>query len=178
MLRFSASVAAIACLVAGAMADPQAEADLVRLPGQGELRAPAAISGEPRQRLVPGGGLFLSFDRDGDGVITQGEVRIGIVDAFAAADANGNGALAALEQQAWAASLPTRDESLANPVRFDPNLDRNVSPEEFAQVILGLAEGYGDPQTGDIHLEDLKAPESAPERIRSEPPELAARNGF
>ena len=32
-----------------------------------------------------------------------------------------------LEQQAWARSLPTRDNSLANPVRFDPNLDRRTA---------------------------------------------------
>lgn len=177
MLRFCASLALVTAFSSFALADTQADTDLVRLPGQGELRMPTA-GGEPRERLVPGGGLFLSFDTNRDGVITRQEIDRGIVEAFAAADANGNGTLAALEQQAWADSLPTRDESLANPVRFDPNLDRAVSPEEFALVITGLADGYGDPETGIILLEDLKADERAPERVRGERSELAARNGF
>lgn len=129
--------------------------DLVRLPGTGELKQ--APDGErQRERLVPGGGLFLSFDRDGDGLVTAEERRQGIATAFAAADADGNGSLTALEQQAWAASLPTRDESLANPARFDPNLDRRVSREEFAGVITAIASAYADASNGQIRVADLK----------------------
>ena len=166
--------------VAGiAAADEPQETDVVRLPGQGELRAPLA-AGEDRQRLVPGGGLLLSFDSDGDGLITDLEIETGTLDAFNNADANGNGSLTALEQQAWADRLPTRDESLANPVRFDPNLDRSVSPDEFNLVITSLADGYRNSETGELRVEDLK---TTVRPVESERPatlrELAARrNGL
>ncbi|MFN3293565.1 MAG: isoaspartyl peptidase/L-asparaginase, partial [Gemmobacter sp.] len=42
------------------------------------------------------------------------------------------------------ASFPVRDDTLANPVRFDPNLDRIVTYEEFYTVILQLAAPYQD----------------------------------
>ena len=163
MFRIALAAAVVTSLASAAAAQTQAESDVVRLPGQGELKLPTEAEGI-LQRLVPGGGLILSFDTDRDGVITPDEVATGIDHAFNEADANGNGSLTALEQQDWANSLPTRDESLANPVRFDPNLDRTVSLEEFTQVISNLAAGYADPDTGRIDVEDLHddTPREAP----------------
>lgn len=177
MLRSALSLALLVSVAGAASADTQSESDVVRLPGQGELRVPNR-AGEPRERLVPGGGLILSFDADGNGTVTQAEVNAGIVAAFEAADANDSGTLSALEQQAWAGSLPTRDESLANPVRFDPNLDRAVSPEEFAMVIQGLADSYSSPDTGEITLENLKTTERPEQVERPNRTDIIARNGF
>ena len=179
MVRPAALFALIVTVAGVAAADEPPETDVVRLPGQGEMRAPPN-AGENRQRLVPGGGLLLSFDIDDDGLITDSEIETGIVEAFGDADANGNGSLTALEQQAWAASLPTRDESLANPVRFDPNLDRSVSPDEFSQVITSLADGYRNSDSGELRVEDLR---TTVRPVENERPaslrELAARrNGL
>lgn len=138
--------------------------DIVRLPGQQaaarpeKMALPGSQPGDKPKRLVSGGVLIVSFDTDGDGVITQEELRAGISAAFAQADANGDGQISALEQQAWAASLPVRDDTLANPVRFDPNLDRIVTYEEFYTVILQLAATYQD-GAGNIAVAGLTAPD-------------------
>jgi len=130
-----------AMLVVGLGGEAQV-ADIVRLPGSGEVKSPSPD--EPRARVVPGGGLFMSFDMNGDGEVGAGELQQGIEAAFKSADTNGNHALTALEQQAWAAQLPTRDTTLANPVRFDPNLDGRVTMEEFRREIMQLASDYSE----------------------------------
>ena len=86
--------------------------------------------------------------------------------AFSSADKNADGYLTALEQQDWAASLPTRDDSLANPFRFDPNLDRRVDLDEFTLVINNLGLDYADEASGDIIVADLKAPDVRRDRRR------------
>ncbi|PKP83197.1 MAG: hypothetical protein CVT79_02695 [Alphaproteobacteria bacterium HGW-Alphaproteobacteria-18] len=121
------------------------------------MSLPGGKGGKP-ERLVPGGVLIVSFDANGDGIITQEELREGIAAAFALADANGDGELTALEQQAWAANMPVRDDTLANPVRFDPNLDRIVTYEEFYTVVLQLAASYQD-ASGNVSVASLAAPE-------------------
>jgi hypothetical protein len=144
------------------------DSDLVRLPSQGLVKEtpqrPGTLAGEnvpaPRpdapKRLVASGGLLMSFDTDSDGVITVAEREAGILAAFESADADKNGALTAFEQQAWAESLPTHDDSLANPVRFDPNLDRRVSFEEFRAVIRSVAEDYASTGDGSVLVSDLE----------------------
>lgn len=145
----------------GVSARAQNADEIVRLPTPGEVKPDAPFKDNRPKRLVPGGGLFLSFDANADGRISQAELDAGIADAFTNADANGDNALTALEQQAWATSLPTHDDSLANPVRFDPNLDRMVSVSEFSSVITDLAVTYAEP-SGDILVASLKAPDRRP----------------
>ena len=134
------------------------EDEILRLPGQGEVRSPQLRERAKADRLKPGAGLFLTFDSNEDGRISQFEIDAGIPLAFRIADRNEDGFLTALEQQDWAASLPTRDDSLANPFRFDPNLDRRVDLDEFTTVIVNLGTDYADETTGDILVADLKAP--------------------
>lgn len=131
---------------------------VVRLPGSGEVKSEKTRSKLQADRLKPGGGLLASFDTDEDGRISGTELRAGIELAFFEADQNGDGVLTALEQQAWARDLPTRDDSLANPVRFDPNLDRRVSFAEFSAVISNLAGDYTEEEHSELHLASLKAP--------------------
>ncbi len=127
MIR-SLSLAALtaACLTVSAHAQSADEDELVRLPGQGEVRDASLRERAKADRLKPGAGLFITFDADNDGRISRAEMDAGIPAAFTRADNNEDGFLTALEQQDWARSLPTRDDSLANPFRFDPNLDRRV----------------------------------------------------
>lgn len=163
---------AIACILAASAAAPalaQVDDDeIVRLPGQGFTKPEARTPRGTPERLVPGGGLFLSFDSNGDGRITRDELLAGTAAAFVTADTNGDGYLSAFEQISWAESLPTRDDTLANPVRFDPNLDRKVSPDEFQTVIIELAAHYVESEGEDIVIADLKAPK--PKQVRDEWP--------
>lgn len=135
-----------------------ADEELVRLPGKGELRTPEQAATDRPVMLKPGSGLFMTFDSDTNGAISAMEIEAGIPVAFRRADRNGDGYLTALEQRAWADSLPTRDDSLANPVRFDPNLDRRVSLEEFNQVINSLAHDFRKEGAVEILLVNLRAP--------------------
>lgn len=174
------SVLLLAALPASAQAEGEGD-ELVRLPGQGLVK-PDGLPPQLRlERLVPGGGLFASFDTDGDGRISPRELSEGTRAAFKAADANGDGQLVALEQIDWAESLPTRDDTLANPVRFDPNLDRIVTFEEFSAVIAQLAASYQDAD-GSIDIARLSAPEPRPERgdrrdVGSGPPPPRGHSG-
>jgi hypothetical protein len=47
--------------------------------------------------------------------------------------------------------------SLANPARFDPNLDRSVRIDEFTEVIVDFAAIYADKVTGEISVMALKS---------------------
>lgn len=158
MIR-SAALAALAtiCLTAPALAQVD-EDELLRLPGQGEVRDEALRQQTRADRLKPGAGLFITFDLNSDGRVSRTEIDAGIPAAFQDADNNQDGHLTALEQQDWAQGLPTRDDSLANPFRFDPNLDRRVDLDEFTLVINNLGIDYADEISGDIIIADLRAP--------------------
>ena len=153
-LAQSVSASEAAGLVDSDAQDAADADDIVRLPGQGRLKPDAPHGRHASGRLVPGGGLIVSFDANDDGHVTPDELRTGAVAAFTAADANADGSLSALEQQ----DLPTRDDTLANPVRFDPNLDRIVSVTEFVAVVAQLTLDHADPD-GNIYLSKLAAPE-------------------
>lgn len=172
MIR-SLSIAALVsvCLALPVQADTQ-EDEILRLPGQGEVLDDAIRETTKADRLKPGAGLFLTFDTDGNGIISSDEINLGIPAAFERADANGDGYLTALEQQDWAKGLPTRDDSLANPFRFDPNLDRRVDLGEFTSVIVNLGRDYADETSGEIFVSDLKAPRTKPEARRDDIDEL------
>ena len=158
----SSSASASAALPAAAQAEGDGD-DIVRLPGQGLVKPDGLPPQLKYARLVPGGGLIASFDTNSDGTVSALELKDGIRAAFEVADANGDGQLVALEQIDWAESLPTRDDTLANPVRFDPNLDRVVTFEEFAAVINQLAGNYQDAD-GAIEISKLSAPEPKADR--------------
>jgi hypothetical protein len=157
-LAQSVSATETAGLVESDIQDTGDADDIVRLPGQGRLKPDAPHGRHASGRLVPGGGLIVSFDANDDGHVTPNELRTGAVAAFTVADANADGTLSGLEQQDWANSLPARDDTLANPVRFDPNLDRIVSVTEFVAVIAQLAVDHAD-SDGNIYLAKLAAPE-------------------
>lgn len=150
--------------------------DLVRLPGQsypGPGQRKARANAHAPDRLVAGGGLMISFDTDLDGKITPTELANGINAAFLEADSNGDGYLSPLEQLSWAENQPTRDDTLGNPARFDPNLDRRASFDEFDTVLTSLAADYAS-ESGIIHVADLKAPKPNKREetrfVRNDPP--------
>ena len=148
-------VSAILLSLLSAPAFAEDEDDLVRLPGQGQVKTDK-VKEVGAERLAPGGGLMTTFDADGDGRVSAAELENGIRDAFKAADSNEDGELTPLEQQDWASNLPTRDESLLNPARFDPNLDRIVSLGEFGNVVRSMAAGYTEEGSDEVVLASLK----------------------
>ena len=133
--------------------------ELVLLPGQGETKDETRRPARTPKRLVPGGGLLMSFDLNKDGSVSGAEITTGAALAYARADANNDGNLTALEQQDWAETLPTRDETLSNPSRFDPNLDRSVTREEFVSVVEQIAAAYIKDGDGALTVAELAAPE-------------------
>ena len=151
-MRLAALILTAACLTTPSYAQDD---DIVRLPGQGEVKKDR-VAEVGAHRLAPGGGLMTSFDTDGNGRVSQAELNEGIAKAFETADANADGELTPLEQQDWASLLPTRDESLFNPARFDPNLDRIVSLDEFSAVIHTMADGYSEEGSSEVVLASLK----------------------
>ena len=155
---------AIAQEVEAVEASASVDDELVRLPGSGEVKSDRARQKLRADKLKAGGGLLASFDKDEDGRISKAELKNGIDAAFTAADTDGDGQLTAFEQQDWAASLPTRDNSLANPVRFDPNLDRRVSLAEFSAVITNLWSDYREEGDTVLRVASLKAPEDKKDR--------------
>lgn len=173
-------------------AEPPADDPIVRLPPRGELKelGPGPRGGRQgerdaprRTRIVPGGGLLMSFDTDADGTVSEPELDAGIIEQFAAADANDDDRLTPLEQIDWADGLPTRDDTLANSVRFDPNLDRVVTPEEFDAVIRQLAAAYADEEAGTLLVAGLVVTEEERPEPRlagpfEGPPRGAGRGGM
>ena len=130
---------------------------LVRLPGTGEVKSEITREKLQADKLKPGGGLLASFDADEDGRVTRAELEAGIEAAFKAADTKEDGWLTAFEQQDWANSLPTRDDSLTNPVRFDPNLDRRVTFAEFSSVITNLWADYREEGYRELRVSSLRS---------------------
>lgn len=168
MLRHIGCVVMFICLPSASLAQDD---DLIHLPGQGEIKTDAVGYVSDIGRLIPGGGLLLSFDADRDGNITEDEINTGIDEAFLAADANEDGRMTPLEQRKWASTLPSHDESLKNPARFDPNLDRVVRTTEFRDIITDFAALHMDETTGSIPVVALRSRQRG--RVPQEELELA-----
>lgn len=127
---------------------------VVRLPEQIQRRLMGRYGNTDNLKFVPGGALILSFDQNDDRLVSQTELKIGIDKAFDLADKNYSGYLSVFEQQEWAYNLQVKDDTLANPVRFDPNLNGSISYEEFSSVISLLAKQYEN-ESGIIHFDSL-----------------------
>ena len=77
------SIASLATLGLAISAHAQADEDeLVRLPGQGEIRSEGLREQAKATRLKPGAGLFITFDQDENGRISTSEIDAGIPIAF------------------------------------------------------------------------------------------------
>jgi hypothetical protein len=119
----------------------------------------ASVPGPGRNEAVrlvkPGALLFASFDRNFDGVITPEEIDVGAAGAFAAADKNKDGVISGFEQSDWATLIGAGNDVFSNPMAFDLDLDRAVTPAEFAVGIKRFADTLANPTTGNIAFVDL-----------------------
>ena len=143
---------------------------VVRLPERMQRRFMGRFRSTESLKFVPGGALILSFDEDEDEQVNRYELERGIDEAFNLADKNLNGYLSVFEQKEWASTLEVQDDTLANPVRFDPNLNGSISYEEFAGVISLLAKQY-ESEKGIIHLESLVQLDEEERKSDDEEPE-------
>ena len=116
-------------------------------------RAPEGV-----KRVSPGALLLASFDRNFDGKVSRQEISASASGVFAVADSNRDGKVSGFEQADWAASVGSQGEVLANPMMFDANLDRNVTPDEFAKGLSRLADEVMGPQNTEIAFADLVKP--------------------
>jgi hypothetical protein len=120
-------------------------------------RAPEGV-----KRVSPGALLLASFDRNFDGKVSRAEITAAAPGLFVVVDANKDGKITGFEQTDWAASVGSQGEIIANPTMFDANLDRSVTPEEFAKGLLRLADEVMGPTVQEIAFTDLMKPLTAP----------------
>ncbi len=131
-----------------------------RLPGPGGVTVGAA-NADGMRIMRPGALMFASFDRNFDGKITLEEIDVGTAGAFAAADKNSDGVISGFEQSDWASAVGSSSDVLANPMTFDTDLDRSITPAEFAAGLRRLAEPLMN-SSGHIAFADLVQPLRAP----------------
>jgi hypothetical protein len=115
------------------------------------------------KRVSPGALLLASFDRNFDGKVSRAEITSAAPGVFAVVDANKDGKITGFEQTDWAASVGSQGEILGNATMFDTNLDRVVTPDEFAKGLLRLADEVMGPATAEIAFTDLMKPLTAPQ---------------
>lgn len=152
---------ALALALAGSLAVTPASAQTTgvdridRVPGGA---APGPGRNEAVRLVKPGALLFASFDRNFDGVVTADEIDLGTAGSFAVADKNKDGSITGFEQSDWAAAMGASAEVLSNPMQFDLDLDRSVTPVEFAAGLKRIADALVNPSTGTITFVDLVKP--------------------
>ncbi|HEX5007033.1 MAG TPA: hypothetical protein VFV70_07965 [Hyphomonadaceae bacterium] len=138
---------------------PPDQIDRVVGPQRGGFRASEGV------RVVqPGALLFASFDRNFDGRVSEAEIEAGAAGAFAVADRNGDGVITGFEQNDWATSMASMNDVLSNPMTFDVDLDRQVTPAEFT---AGLKRIAGQAATGELSFADLVKPLGRPDEQAS-----------
>jgi Ca2+-binding EF-hand superfamily protein len=86
--------------------------------------------------------MFVSFDADGDLVISRAEIEAGLAREFARADVNADGELQPIEYQNWA--LAVLGGAAMGPYRldFDRNVDNVITRAEFDAELNARASDY------------------------------------
>jgi hypothetical protein len=163
-----AAALTVAALPAAAQVVEAGQVD--RIPGPG---MPGGIASAENMRIMrPAGLLLASFDRNFDGRITAEELDVGTAGAFAVADKNSDGVISGFEQSDWAKAVGSFGDVLSNPMTFDADLDRAITPVEFASGMKRISEPLTDGATGQIAFADLVHSLRAPreEQAEREPP--------
>ena len=142
---FFAGLAGVALLsVAGAAPAMAQDVDRIdRITGTtgpgGSFRPPEGV-----KVVTPGALVFASFDANLDGTISKEEIAAGSARAFQIADRNGDGVITGFEQTDWAGVMGDPTGVLANAMTFDIDLDRSVTPSEFAAGMHRIAGQIAD----------------------------------
>ena len=126
-----------------------------RIPGVAGVKTADLGRSEGVRLVRPGALLFASFDRNADARITRQEVADGATASFTLADKNGDGVVSGFEQSDWSLRVGAQDDVLSNPMLFDVDLDRSVTPAEFAAGLQRLADAMADAETKTIPFDRL-----------------------
>jgi hypothetical protein len=164
---FFAGLAGVALLsIAGAAPAMAQDVDRIdRITGTtgpgGSFRPPEGV-----KVVTPGALVFASFDSNLDGTISKEEIAAGATRAFQVADRNTDGAITGFEQTDWATAMGDATGVLANAMTFDIDLDRSVTPSEFAAGMHRIAGQIAD-DNGVLRYTDLVQPlNRAPEQAQ------------
>ncbi|MBU6318673.1 MAG: hypothetical protein KGS00_03395 [Alphaproteobacteria bacterium] len=163
----------VAQTVETARQEPVETSDRIdRIPGVAGVRTADLGRSEGVRLVRPGALLFASFDRNADARVTRQEVADGAAASFALADKNGDGVVSGFEQSDWSLRVGAQNDVLSNPMLFDVDLDRSVTPAEFAAGLQRLADALADPETKAIPFDRLVQALSPPGQ---EPDEKSSR---
>lgn len=126
-----------------------------RIPGVAGVRTADLGRSEGVRLVRPGALLFASFDRNADARVTRQEVADGAAASFALADRNADGVVSGFEQSDWSVRVGAQNDVLSNPMLFDVDLDRSVTPAEFTAGLQRLADALADAETKTITFDRL-----------------------
>lgn len=99
--------------------------------------------------------MLVSFDADGDAVVTAAEIDAGLAREFARADANGDGHVQPIEFQSW--SNLVLGGGMLGPYRldFDRNVDNTITREEFDAEIRARVAHYDENENGALERSEF-----------------------
>ena len=112
---------------------------------------PGSHANEPIRALLSADVMmFVSWDTNGDLVVSPDEIEAGITREFERADANHDGRIEPIEFQAWANVVLGGGQMGPYRLDFDRNVDNVISREEFANEIHGRVRDYDTDENGSL----------------------------
>lgn len=131
-------------------------------------------SNEPIRALLSADALmFVSFDGDGDLLVSTAETEAGVAREFSRADANGDSQLQPIEFQNWANTVLGGGQMGPYRLDFDRNVDNAITRDEFSHEIQARASEYDQDQSGGVSRPEfvrLVGQARPPAPDRSQPP--------
>src|ERR1043165_4143669 len=112
---------------------------------------PSSHANEPIRALLSADVMmFVSWDTNGDLVVSPDEIEAGIAREFARADSNHDGRIEPIEFQAWANVVLGGGQMGPYRLDFDRNVDNVISREEFANEIHARVRDYDTDENGSL----------------------------
>ncbi|MBS0385462.1 MAG: hypothetical protein JSS00_08945 [Proteobacteria bacterium] len=112
---------------------------------------PGAHENEPIRALLSADVMmFVSWDTNGDLIISAQEIEAGIGREFDRADANHDGRIEPIEFQAWQDAVLGGSQMGPYRLDFDRNVDNAITREEFAAEIHARVRDYDTNEDGSL----------------------------
>lgn len=94
--------------------------------------------------------MFVSWDQNGDLLVSGDEIEAGIAREFERADSNHDGRIEPIEFQAWSNAVLGGGQMGPYRLDFDRNVDNVISREEFANEIHARVRDYDTDENGSL----------------------------
>ena len=112
---------------------------------------PGAHTNEPIRALLSADVMmFVSWDTNGDLIVSPDEIEAGITREFNRADTNHDGRIEPIEFQAWANAVLGGTNMGPYRLDFDRNVDNVITREEFANEIHARVRDYDTNEDGSL----------------------------